>query len=229
MLVVPRSFCRLALGAGAVAVAAGCDTWPLHAALPDPVPRVTVPVDEESVEEDLGVAEGALQDLGLRAGPLRITVRGDAAACGWDQDALWPVWPDHPEDDDGDGVVDRTGPRHRGWFGGDVDAYGLSLGAPATVTALLSWERAPATGQNAPYQPGVPGQWADESDLDVLLFARDGDALGDVLAEAGFSRSHPESTGAPRIAEEGETIAVVVGCHHAVGSAYTLTIELAPR
>jgi len=224
----PRPIVILVTGAFCVS---GCDSWPLHAALPDPVEAPSGVGELVSVAEDEAVLDGDVQPLGTFSEATDLTISGFAGACGWDEDAAWPTWPSHPVDDDGDGVIDRTEPRHAGWYTGDVDTFGLGLSEPSTLSATLTWDNTPAGGENAPYQPGTEGAWTTESDLDLLVFSVVGGAATAVLAEEGFTLSAPESLGAPLRIDGGGEVALAVGCHHSVASAYTLqvAVRLDPR
>lgn len=202
----------------------GCDNWPLHAHLPDPVEDPIVVPYTEDVVEDSALPVDALQDLGTFTAPSTLTISGTAESCGWDAAAEWPVWPEHPVDTDGDGVTDATQPWYAGWYAGDQDRFGIELDGGAWVTAELTWDNPPDGGENAPYTPPDAGPWQDESDLDVVIF--DGDVEG-IVREAGFSRSHPERSGGPLVLASGEGLAFVVGCHHGHAAAYTLIVELA--
>ena len=218
---------RLLLALTALAPLAGCDAWPLHAHLPDPYEEPIVVPYTEDVAEDVGVAEGSLQDLGSFTAPSTLTISGDVSSCGWDAAAEWPAWPDRPVDSDGDGVTDGEQPWYAGWYAGDVDWYAVELDGGAWFDATMSWDNPPADGVNAPYQPPDDGPWQTESDLDFVLFDRDGAAPGAVLREAGFSRDHPETSGGPLVLAGGDQLVVGVGCHHGVPAGYTLTITLA--
>ncbi len=213
----------------AVSMLCGCDSWPLHAQLPDPyVPSVVVPLAED-VTEDQAVAEGALQDLGVLAAPTTLTITGDMDSCGWDDAAAWPVWPEHPVDTDGDGESDLDQPWYAGWYTGDVDLFAIELGSAAWAGVELSWDNPPPDGVNAPYEPPGPGPWDSESDLDFVLFDQDGAAPGEVIGENGFSRDHPESVGSPLVFAPGDRVVVAVGCHHGVPARYTLIVTLGTR
>ena len=217
---------RVLLALAAVSMLSACDTWPLHAHLPDPYEEPLVVPFNSDVAEDVNVAEGDLQDLGQFIAPSTITISGELDSCGWDGAAEWPAWPEHPVDIDGDGQADIDRPWSAGWFTGDVDQYAIELDGGAWVWASMTWENAPADGLNAPYQPPGPGPWQDESDLDLLLFDRDGDAADQIVGEGGFGREHPATTGADLVLSSGDELVFAVGCHHGVPSTYSLTVTL---
>jgi hypothetical protein len=207
--------------------AAGCQNWPLYLHLPDPEQPTPDP-ERVEVAEDEALPEGTTQDLGEVAAPAIVTVSGTADSCGFDPEAPWPVWPNHPTDLDGDGEADETRPWYSGWYSGDVDGYVVAAAGDAWLDVSLSWANAPPGDANAPYRPAEPeGAWAAESDLDFVLFSVDADgALDSVLTDAGFSSRYPEHTLQVIPLGPGGRIAAAVGCHHAVGTAYTLRLEL---
>ncbi|MCO4770982.1 MAG: hypothetical protein KDA24_13190 [Deltaproteobacteria bacterium] len=205
----------------------GCDRWPLHAALPDPVDAAAPDPILASFEED--EVEGVVQDLGSWPAPAILTIRGTTSECGWEDDAAWPTWPVHPVDDDGDGVVDREEARYAGWYSGDVDLFSLRPEAAGVLGGTLEWDNAPAGGTNSPYQPGTDGPWEDESDLDVLVFTAENGAPSEVLTEAGVGRSYPEDLGAAVALDSGENAVIAVGCHHEVPSDWTLEVVISAR
>lgn len=219
-----RSLALLALAAASLHTA--CDTWPLHAHLPEPwEPTIVVPYAED-VLEDATLDDGELQDLGAFTAPSTLTITGAVDSCGWDPTAPWPVWPDHPVDTDADGETSVEQPWASGWYAGDVDLFALGIESAAWASAELTWDNPPPDGVNAPYEPPGDGPWQTESDLDFVLFDRDGNTLGEIVGEHGFTRDHPESTGGPLVLSPGDQVVFAVGCHHGVVAGYTLTVTL---
>jgi hypothetical protein len=206
----------------------GCQDWPLYAHLPDPYPD-PIPVEEIDVVEDTAIGEDQVQGIGAIQAPSAITITGTIDTCGFDVDDDRFAWPLHPVDEDGDGVADGTGSAS-GWYAGDVDWYGFTADGVAWLEAHLDWDNAPPGESNAPYQPAdEDGAWSVESDLDFVVLTLVDGAPGSILTDVGFSADHPEQTGGLIALEDESTIAVAVGCHHAVATSYTLTLDvLAP-
>lgn len=213
-----------AVGAGVF----GCDRWPRYLYVEDDDSAQALAPRYFFEDESLGTARtdvetlDALEPLGL------LLVYGYAHACGYDdQPTEWPVWPDHPVDDDGDGVPDRDAPIHSGWFTGDVDHFAVTAGATGEIRARLEWENHP-DGENAPYTPwDQDGAWLSESDLDLLAFSLAGDSgAGDVLSEEGFEVAYPAAIDSGLFVEEGYVVVFSVACHHRVPTEYTLSVSL---
>lgn len=199
----------------------GCEGWPLYAHLPSEQPDAVEPSNAVYDVEGNG-----LQSLPVQTPPARVTVLGTAAACGWDADASAP-WPEGPVDLDGDGTADGIAARLDGWYDGDVASFTLAADAPARLALSLTWDGAP-DGANAPYRPDEPtGAWSQESDLDVVVRALDGDAPGAILLDAGVGRAVPEVT-PPWPLDAFEAVVVQVACHHARGADWTLLARLDP-
>jgi hypothetical protein len=204
---------------------ASCENWPLYLHLPVDAWIPPTPEDLSMAEDPTRNGENPI-DAGTLRLPSHLAATGAIDACGFDAAEDGPAWPDHALDADGDGVSEGTGPRYSGWYLEDVDAWRFVADGPGWVSAQLSWENAPASGQNAPYRPNEPaGAWATETDLDVLV-AVVVDGVTTLVEDAGFSASHPETTPTWVPIEDGETYEVLVACHHGLGSAYALDLRL---
>ena len=205
---------------------AACEQWPLFAHLPEEDPGPVAP-SLETVLEDPLLGEGMIQDLGTLVAPSVLTILGETESCGFQDSQPWPRWPDHPMDVDGDGVADTEAPRFSGWFSGETDFFGVSADSPVSVGVTLTWENAPPGSMNAPFQPTEEGgDWATESDLDWVVFsAADGEPVA-MVSDAGFSSAYPQSGVGRIVFEPGVSLAVVVGCHHEVPTAYTLELDV---
>ncbi len=204
----------------------GCENWPLYLHLPDPNPE-PIPTENFDVDEDTGVEDGELQDLGEFVSPSQVVIRGSMDSCGFDINDHQYDWPLHPVDSNGDGEAD-TQASVSGWYSGDVDLYGVTADGEVWLSVTLEWDRAPLGGLNAPYRPASEDTtWEDETDLDFVVFSLD--AAGDVVAmisDAGYSRDHPATTPQLLWVEDSERRGIAVGCHHEVPSGYTLTLDL---
>lgn len=212
----------------ALVLLAGCSNWPLYLNLPDPVPPTVEPVSLSVVEDD-ALLPSEVQDLGSVAVPAELTLTGTAEACGFDLDRDVYPWPEQPLDTDGDGEIDTTAPAHQGWYAtdADVDLFGLRAGAEAWMAVELTWTNAPPLGGNAPYRPDdADGEWADETDLDLLVLDWSGDAPVRIASDAGFTLDHPEVTPQWLGLGVGEQVAFAVGCHHGQPSDYEIRITL---
>lgn len=222
---MPGSIPRCILVLAAVLLLAGCENWPLYAHLPDPYEEPP-PVEETDVVEDSSLGSTEIQDLGTLDAPGRVTITGEAEDCGFDADDDRYDWPEHPVDDNDDGVADGTSAAV-GWYSGDVDLYGLLAGSDVWLSALLVWDNAPTGDTNAPYQPTDPeGAWATESDLDFVVLSLSSGMVTGIQTDVGFSPAYPQQTAGLIAVPEGGGLAVAVGCHHEVGSPYTLTLDL---
>jgi hypothetical protein len=201
----------------------GCEGWPLYANLPTPV----VPNPDATrldLTADPDAPSGSVQDLGALTAPTVVSIVGAADLCGFDPEAE-QIWPELPIDRNGDGVADDTAPHNQGWYAGDVDAFGLEAATDGWLRASLQWTDAPE-GANAPIDPSDPdGPWSEETDLDLVVLAWDGDAAGEVLDDQGASLGYPEETGQVIDLAAGERIAVAVACHHGEGGGYALRLD----
>ncbi len=215
--------CLLALTA--VLLLVGCENWPLYAHLPDPFEEPP-PVEQVEVSEDTALGPTEIQGLGTLATPTRVTITGEADSCGFDLDDDRYDWPEHPVDEDGDGVADSTSAAE-GWFSGDVDIYGLQADGDLWLSAALDWTNAPSGSANAPYQPTDPdGAWATETDLDFVVLSLSGGTVTGILSDAGFSADYPASTAGLIAVSDGGGLALAVACHHELSSGYTLVLDL---
>ena len=96
--------------------------------------------------------------------------------------------------------------------------------------ARLTWESAPPGDANAPHQPTeAEGAWADESDLDWVIFSVAGGAPDAVVSDVGFNSAYPQEGGGRLAVRPGEPLAIAVGCHHEVPTAYTLSLDVRGR
>ncbi len=205
------------------AVAVGCAEWPryLHMEEDDPfadiVRRITV-FEDESLDGD------TLQDLGIVDRGTEVLFSGFLTRCGYDEEAAWPVWPLHDFDTDNDGVPDTQIAYHSGWYAGDVDWIGFTPGDDGRLDATLEWVNRPAGESNATYQPEDPeGAWAEESDLDLVLF----DVAGTerfVANESGISTAYPQQLVNPGSLTAESPVAVAIGCHHNVPTDFDLRL-----
>ena len=218
-------FLVLAASLGALV---GCENWPLYSYLPDPEaerpPLPTLEFDEVSAN-----VVGSPQFLGALSGAQRLVVRGRMDSCGYEADASGSLWPEHPIDENGDGIADASRSRS-GWYSGEVDAYSVTASASFRLSSELRWTEAPQDGLNSPYQPGDPGgAWASESDLDLLQYRLGSSTQTPPLSgDEGVSRRHPELLPAGLTLSVGQTAAVAVACHHALPSDYELTLVVTP-
>lgn len=209
----------------AVLLLAGCENWPLYAHLPDPYAEPP-PLLESDVTEDASLGSTEIQDLGTLGTPARVTITGDAESCGFDPDDDRFDWPEHPVDEDGDGVADGTS-AVVGWFSGDVDLYGLQADGDLWFSAQLEWDNAPAGEANAPYQPTDPdGDWATETDLDFVVLTLASGVIAGIWSDVGFSPDYPQQTAGLIAVSDGGGLAVAVACHHELASGYTLILDL---
>jgi hypothetical protein len=136
--------------------------------------------------------------------------------------------PSHPLDTDGDGVADDEAPHYSGWYSSEIDWYAIDATASTWVDIDLDWTNAPGGDFNAPFLPSDPsGAWADETDLDFLVFSRDASGADQMRSDAGFSARHPEQTTQLLALIDGEGLIVAVACHHEQPSDYVLSILLA--
>ncbi len=204
---------------------AGCEGWPLYAHLPDP--SVSLPDPElRTVVEDATLGDDEVQDLGALSTPSIVTITGAADACGFDLDDASFDWPEHPVDLDGDGVEDDVAAL-QGWYSGDVDLFGVTATDEGWLDVTLSWDLAPPGDLNAPYQPSdEDGAWADEADLDFVIFDSADGVIGAIRSDAGVTRRHPERSAQLLRLEAGEGAVIAVACHHEQPSDYTLEIDL---
>lgn len=199
----------------------GCDVWPLYAHLPDPGTErrtvETVAVKEQPASMD--------QSLGSLGEARRFVISGRADSCGFDSAGTGPSFPQHPIDDDGDGVAESSRARV-GWYSGDVDLFVVDALVGLRITAELRWTEAPAVGTNAPYRPEESdGAWSQESDLDLwMLLSPRADELGSLVGDDGVSRRHPEEASAGIVVPPGESAGIGVACHHGLPSSYELTV-----
>jgi hypothetical protein len=208
-----------------VPLLAGCDDWPLYANLPDPYGE-PLPVEQIEMGEDTSLGSEDVQALGTIAAPAHIVLTGDSESCGFDPDDDRFDWPEHPVDEDGDGVPDGTR-AVSGWFSGDVDLFGFQAEGDLWLSASLEWANAPPGDANAPYQPtDAEGDWVTESDLDFVVLTLAGDVLTGIQSDAGFSADYPQETAGLLAVPAGGSLALAVACHHEVGSTYTLVVDL---
>ncbi len=207
---------------------AACEAWPLFAHLPEGG-AVDVEPSVLSVSED-DLPEGTIQGIGALDPPSIITVSGGTDDCGFDEGEEWPTWPEHPLDIDGDGEADTTRPRFSGWFTGETDLYSLTSDVDVSIEVSLTWANAPAGDFNAPYQPTEEdGEWADESDLDWVVFSVAAAAPDEVVSDAGFSTAYPQVGAQRLLLAAGTPRALSVACHHAVASEYTVVLDVRAR
>ena len=208
---------------------AACENWPLFAHLPDEDPGPGEP-SSLAVSEDEFLPDLTIQGIGTLTAPSIVTITGSSEDCGFDPEADWPSWPEHPLDVDGDGTTDTFQPRFSGWYSGDTDVFSITAGEPITVGISQTWDNAPAGDANAPYQPTEEaGDWADESDLDWVLFSVATAAPDEITSDGGFSRAYPQADERVYVVEPGTPQAVAVGCHHEQPTGYTLVLDVRGR
>ena len=227
---VPCLVLFLALALGAF----GCAGWPLYAQVSsvdevndDDVPVPELERDEESLAGlDADPDDGLLPVSGVEV-PSVHRITGSFSSCGFDPDATWPDWPEHLVDADGDGEADPGGLSYRGWYLAEVDIYEFAVSVDAVLSVRLEWANAPSGDSNSPVSSGEPeGAWAQESDLDFVIFEVVLGELTEMVSDAGFSLAYPEQTTVSLLFDAGDSFAVAVGCHHSVPSDYVLTVDL---
>jgi hypothetical protein len=218
----------LLLSAAPTFLGAACETWPLFAHLPEEDPGPGEP-SRLSVSED-ELPELIIQGIGALTAPSVITITGSTQDCGFDLDASWPDWPEHPLDVDGDGVSDTTQPIFRGWFAGETDLYSLASDDAITVGLTLRWDNAPEGDANAPYQPSEGGGiWVEESDLDWVIFSVLDAAPDAIVDDGGFGPAYPQASEQWVRIDPGVPLAVAVACHHEVPTEYSLVLDVRGR
>ena len=203
-------------------LAGGCEGWPRYLyegiEVEATVDKRLVAFENESLDND------AIQFAGEVEAGTEILLFGYAASCGYDAEADGPDWPEHPWDEDGDGIPDGTIQFNSGWFTGDVDWFGVSLADEVVVSGSLTWDNRPAGASNAPYQPeDAGGDWVTESDLDFVLFEVEGTARI-LINESAVSNDYPEIIRSPSRVGAGSQLAVAIGCHHQVPTDYALSL-----
>jgi hypothetical protein len=203
-------------------LAGGCEGWPRYLyegiEVDTGADQRLVAFENESLDND------AIQFAGEVEAGTEILLFGYAASCGYDTEADGPDWPDHPWDEDGDGIPDGTIQFNSGWFTGDVDWFGVSLVDEVVVSGSLTWDHRPPGASNAPYQPeDETGDWVAESDLDFVLFEVEGTARI-LINESAVSNDYPETIRSPSRVAAGSQLAVAVGCHHQVPTDYALAL-----
>ncbi len=208
----------------ALLLASGCEGWPRY--LYEGVEAETT-VDERLVAfENEALDSEAIQFVGEVSAGTQILLYGYASSCGYDPDADGPDWPEHPWDEDGDGIPDGTIEFNSGWFTGDVDWFGVTLLDEVTVSGELTWDNRPGGESNAPYQPDDPeGDWTTESDLDLVLFDVQGTARI-LINESAVSNDYPEVLRSPSRLDAGSQLAVAVGCHHQLPTDYAVSLTV---
>ncbi len=210
----------LLLSVTAALALSGCDNWPLYLNLPDPDVPIPTPT-EHDYAEDPEASDDEVQAAGELTAPAILTITGEVDSCGYDAEAEEYTWPEHPVDENGDGQPDGFASLS-GWYTGDVDQYGFDAATDGWLEVSLEWDNAPPGDSNAPWQPGDPeGDWATESDLDFVVL----DGLI-IVSDGGVGRDYPETSPQVLYVAEGESRTVIVGCHHEVPTAYTLSLHL---
>ncbi len=212
-----------AIAAGSlVLVALGCEGWPRYLyeglEVEEAVLYRLVAFENEALDSE------AIQHTGEVDARTEILLFGYAASCGHDPDADGPDWPEHPWDEDGDGVPDGTMAFNSGWFTGDVDWFGFTVNDEVVLSGQLEWDNRPPGESNAPYQPELgPGEWSEESDLDFVVFEIEGTAQI-LVNESAVGNDYPEVLRAPQRIAAGTRIAIAIGCHHELPTDYSLTL-----
>ncbi len=204
-------------------VLAACDGWPLYMHLePDRPPvRVSLVVD---LLEDETIVDDEIQELAPLPYPSVVRIRGVTSSCGFDTDVDDVTWPVHyVAGEDGTELV-----RVAGWYSGDVDYYSLAPEQRGWLSVSLEWDNVPGEGGNAAYLPGESdGAWAEESDLDFVVFDASSISLGTIINDDGFSLAYPERLDRALPVDPGSPMILAVACHHQLPSGYTLSLELA--
>jgi len=199
----------------------GCDDWPLYQHLDPLLPPVRAVVTINLLE-DATAAPGEVQELAPVPYPSLVVISGTAGSCGFDPESEEMQWPPHQSGDAGGDTF-----QGQGWYSGDVDYYSLGLTERGWLSIQLEWDNAPPGDGNAPYLPDdEDAAWATESDLDFVVFTAESFAQSTIISDDGFSLRVPESLEHPLVVDPSMRVIVAVACHHQLGSAYRLTLDL---
>lgn len=208
--------CLLVLGS------AGCEGWPRY--LYEGIEADSTVLYRLVTFENESLDSEEIQHAGEVDARTEILLFGYAASCGYDDDADGPDWPEHPWDEDSDGVPDTTMAFNSGWFTGDVDWFGFTVNEDVVISGQLEWDNRPPGSSNAAYQPEiVDGDWIGESDLDFVIFETEG-TTRTLVNESAVGHDYPEVLQAPQGFDAGARVAVAVGCHHQIPTDYALSL-----
>jgi len=201
----------------------GCEDWPRYLHMDDgdgyDITERIVVMEDETLDDV------EVQELGELMPGTEILFFGFAHTCGKDEDAAWPEWPLHDFDSDGDGVPDSQISYTSGWYTGDVDWIGMELADDTGLEGELTWANRPSGDTNCADETDEDCDWDDESDLDMVVFARASGDL-DIVNESGVGHAYPESMVSISRHHAGTSLAIAVACHHSQPTDYDLVLVL---